>query len=289
MIARLQRMLLGSVLTAVMAYGSWTWAAEDGKRVEKPGPDAVLKQLKEGNARFVNEESTHPHTSKSRRELADRSNQGDYAYATVITCSDSRVPVEHIFDAGVMDLFVVRVAGNVCNTDEVGSIEYGLAHVHTPVLVVLGHRRCGAVTAVVNQELGQKAKLERNIPPMIAPIQPAAKRAIAAAGTEDHEALIDRAVVENVYQGIEDLFMKSPATRDLVKGGTVKVIGAVYRLDDGAVDWLPEAKVAEILNRVEANPKRAMEAMAASAKEKPARSKKAEVEAEAEAVAPATR
>ena len=82
---------------------------------------------------------------------AGKESQGDHAYATVITCSDSRVPVERVFDAGVMDIFVIRVAGNVCDVDEVGSIEYGLAHVHTPVLVVLGHTQCGAVTAVTKK------------------------------------------------------------------------------------------------------------------------------------------
>jgi len=87
----------------------------------------------------VEGKSNYPHTDAARLIQAGKENQGDHAYATVITCSDSRVPVEHIFDAGIMDIFVIRVAGNVCDVDEIGSIEYGLAHVHTPVLVVLGH------------------------------------------------------------------------------------------------------------------------------------------------------
>ena len=93
----------------------------------KPSPDEVVTMLKEGNERFVNGKSLHPHGDKARLLKAGRENQGDYAYATVITCSDSRVPVEMIFDAGIMDIFVIRVAGNVCDTDEAGSIEYGLA------------------------------------------------------------------------------------------------------------------------------------------------------------------
>lgn len=96
----------------------------------------------------------------------------------MITCSDSRVPVELVFDAGVMDIFVVRVAGNVCDTDEVGSIEYGLAHVNTPVLVVLGHTQCGAVTAVTHAVQGKGHALELNIPPLVDNIEPAVKRAM---------------------------------------------------------------------------------------------------------------
>ena len=88
----------------------------------KPIPDSALNLLKQGNQRFVAGKSIHPNTTVARINQAGRENQGDHAYATVITCSDSRVPVERIFDAGVMDLFVVRVAGNVVDTDEAGSI-----------------------------------------------------------------------------------------------------------------------------------------------------------------------
>jgi len=95
----------------------------------KPSPDEAIALLQAGNARFVAGTSEHPHTDAARLIQAGKENQGDHAYATVITCSDSRVPVERVFDAGVMDLFIIRVAGNVCDTDEVGSIEYGLAHV----------------------------------------------------------------------------------------------------------------------------------------------------------------
>ena len=132
----------------------------DTPKNQKPSPDGVIKMLQQGNNRFVRGESTYPNMDKDRLIQAGKENQGDYAYATVITCSDSRVPVELVFDAGIMDIFVIRVAGNVCDTDEVGSIEYGLSHVNTPVLVVLGHA------------------LELNILPLVDNIEPAVHRAM---------------------------------------------------------------------------------------------------------------
>lgn len=230
--------------------------------LRKPDPDQALNMLKEGNERFLSGKSQHPHTDAVRIALAGVEDQGNHAYATVISCSDSRVPVELIFDAGVMDIFVIRVAGNVCSTDEIGSAEYGLAHVHTPVLVVLGHTQCGAVTAVTRAEQGKALALERNIPPLVGPIVPAVKRAIADHEHLQGDALIPFAIEENVWQGIEDLFMKSPATRELVRNGKVKVAGAIYDLGTGAVNWLQASRVEEILKRVEKSPERETVAMA---------------------------
>lgn len=225
--------------------------------------DDALKKLKDGNTRFVNGKSQHPHTDTARLIQAGKEDQGDHAYATVITCSDSRVPVERIFDAGIMDLFIIRVAGNVIDTDEAGSIEYGLAHVNTPVFVVLGHTQCGAVTAVTNEVQGHGHALELNIPPLVDNIEPAVKRAM-----EQHPKLakshdiIPYAIKENVWQGVTDLFMRSASTRQLVKDGKAKVVGAIYDVGTGKIEWLDEGKVDTILAEVEKNPKRQMEAMA---------------------------
>ena len=232
-------------------------------KVKKPSPDEAIQMLKEGNARFVSGKSLHPHTDPARLIQAGSENQGDHAYATVITCSDSRVPVEILFDAGIMDIFVIRVAGNVIDVDEGGSIEYGLAHVNTPVFVVLGHTQCGAVTAVTEGMLGHGHALEINIPPLVDNIEPAVKRAM-----EQHHELADShdiipyAIEDNVWQGVNDLFLRSPATRELVKDGKVKVIGAIYDVGTGKIEWLPENKVTEILEKVEKNPKREMNKLA---------------------------
>lgn len=228
----------------------------------QPSPKECFEQLKAGNKRFVEQKAKHPHCNKARLTLAGKEDQGKYASATIITCSDSRVPVELIFDTGVMDTFVIRVAGNVCKTDEVGSIEYGLAHVHTPVLVVLGHTQCGAVTAVTNAVEGHGHALERNIPALIKPIKPAVKKAIKEHPHKHGKEIVPYAVEENVWQGITDLFMTSPSTRKLVKSKKAIVIGAIYDVATGKVKWLPEAKTFEILKKVEANPKRALNAMA---------------------------
>ena len=237
-------------------------ALASGSKAHKPSPDEAIAMLKAGNERFVTGKATQPHTDLARLALAGTEDQGDHAYATVITCSDSRVPVEILFDAGVMDIFVIRVAGNVLDVDEAGSVEYGLAHVNTPVFVVLGHTQCGAVTAVTNAVQGHGHPLERNIPPLVDNIIPAVKKAIADNPKAHGADVIPFAIEENVYQGIEDLFMESPVSRDLVNAGKAKIVGAIYDVSNGTINWLPEAKTTEILKKVEGNSKRAMNAMA---------------------------
>ena len=234
----------------------------DTPKNQKPSPDGAIKLLQQGNNRFSSGKSTYPNIDKDRLIQAGQENQGDYAYATVITCSDSRVPVELVFDAGVMDIFVIRVAGNVCDTDEVGSIEYGLSHVNTPVLVVLGHTQCGAVTAVTHAIQGRGHALELNIPPLVDNIEPAVKRAMELYPHAKGDDIIPLAIEENVWVGIRDLFMKSPSSRQLVKDGQVKVVGAIYDVGTGKINWLKDAMVTNILNEVEADPNRAMDAMA---------------------------
>ncbi|WP_319544141.1 carbonic anhydrase [uncultured Pseudodesulfovibrio sp.] len=246
------------ITTMVGAVGKVT--ASSGE--SKPTPDEVVDMLKKGNSRFAAGQSIHEHTDLARLKQAGSENQGDHAYATVLACSDSRVPVERLFDAGVMDLFVVRVAGNVVQTDEAGSIEYGLAHVNTPVLVVLGHSQCGAVAAVTSELLGNGHELERNIVPLVAPIIPAVKRAMHDHADAPGMAVVPYAIEENVWQSIEDLFMVSPATREIIKAGRAKVVGAVYDVGTGEVMWLPEVRVSSILDSVEQNPARAMNVMA---------------------------
>ena len=243
------RILFAVCVTAVLAQPlSSLYAAEGGQG--KPSPEEVLRMLKEGNERFYSGQPAHPDTDKARLNLAGSENQGDYAYATVITCSDSRVPVERIFDAGVMDIFVIRVAGNVCGTNEIGSIEYGLAHVKTPVLVMLGHTQCGAVTAAAHEVQGTGHPLEKNIKPLINDIVPAVKRAMETRPYIQNDAIVPLAIEENMWQGIEHLLRESPTTRDLVRQGKVKVVAAIYDVGTGKVHWLPTEQVDAILAKV---------------------------------------
>lgn len=254
------RLLLAGLLCLLLLSPSLAQAAK--APTGKPSPQQALKMLQEGNARFVAGKPLRGHQDAARVKLADASNQADHAFATLLSCSDSRVPVEIIFDTGIMDLFVVRVAGNVVKTDEAGSIEYGLAHVHTPILVVLGHTRCGAVTAVSSQAQGNNLVLERNIPPLLAPIFPAVRTAMHKHPEAKGAALVPFAIEQNVWQSVSDLFMMSPVTREMAAGNKVLVKAAIYDLATGKVNWLPQDKVTALLRAAEKNPKRVIKAMA---------------------------
>jgi len=230
---------------------------------DRLGPDAALHMLKEGNRRFYTGKAAHPHADGKRLALADTVDQGEYAFATILACSDSRVPVEIIFDAGIMDLFVVRVAGNVCGTDEIGTVEFGLGRLQTPVVVILGHTRCGAVAAATHALQGRSAPLERNILALVKAIRPAVECAVEKHPECHDDGIIPRAIEENVWQGIRSLFMESPASRDRVKQGKAKVVGAVYDLATGKIRWLPEEPVTEMLRMVEESPDKQTEPFAA--------------------------
>lgn len=219
----------------------------------KISPDAALVKLQDGNIRFAKGESIHPNLDAKRRLLAATENQAKHAFATVFTCSDSRIPVEAIFDAGVMDIFTVRVAGNVCDVDETGSIEFGVTHVNTPVVVVLGHTQCGAVTAVSQSLQGHGNLLEGNIPKLVDNIQPAVKKAMELNPDIKGDDIIPIAIEENVWTAIEELLVKSPVTRDFVAKGYIKLVGAVYDIGTGNVNWLPEQKTLEILSTIPAS------------------------------------
>ncbi|MBF0204606.1 MAG: carbonic anhydrase [Desulfamplus sp.] len=233
-------------------------AADDGENpfAAKISSDIAIAKLIQGNIKFAKGESTYPNLDLERRLLAATESQAAYAFATVLSCSDSRVPVEAIFDAGVMDIFVVRVAGNVCDVDERASIEYGLTHVNTPVLVVMGHTQCGAVTAVTHAIQGRD-EIESNLLELVDNIQPAVKKAIELNPDVKGDDIIPIATEENVWTSIEDLFIRSPVTRELVTKGYVKVVGAVYDIGTGNINWLSEEKPLDILAKVEASPEKA--------------------------------
>jgi carbonic anhydrase len=194
-------------------------------------PEEALKLLKDGNERYLNAKPQYPHQTRERRALT--AGQGQHPFAAVLSCADSRAPVELLFDQGIGDLFVVRVAGNVAATDEIGSLEYAVDHLGTPLVVVLGHSQCGAVTAVVKNE-----KVPANVAAMVKPIAPAVAKARADNPGAGAEALVNAAIKANVWQALEDLLQKSPVIKGQVKAGKVKVLGALYELDTGQVQWL---------------------------------------------------
>ncbi|HAF27943.1 MAG TPA: carbonic anhydrase [Bacteroidales bacterium] len=195
--------------------------------------DEALQALKEGNKRFVENKRVYSNQDQATRTLTNE--KGQHPFATIIGCSDSRVPIEHVFDVGIGDVFVIRVAGNVVDIDEAGSIEYGVDHLHTPLFVVLGHSSCGAVTAVL-----QDAELHGNIPKLVDNITKAVNKVKEQYGQEFSVELLEAAIENNVWQSIEDLLKISPISVELVKESKLKIVGAVYHLDDGHVEWLGE-------------------------------------------------
>ena len=193
-----------------------------------PSAEVVLRELKAGNDHHVTKRYQHPHQSAARqRELAG----GQAPHAIVLSCADSRVTPEIILDQGLGDLFDIRVAGNVASDTELASIEYAASHLHTPVVVIMGHQKCGAVTAAA-----ESGEAEGHLPSLLGLIRPAIERARSRPGD-----LIDNAVHLNVENVVQQVRASRPALAPLVDRGALRVVGAVYSLDTGKVEWLPES------------------------------------------------
>jgi carbonic anhydrase len=197
----------------------------------QPTADEAEQQLVQGNQRYVADQARHPNTDAARRQQTAAS--GQHPFVTVVACSDSRVPVERIFDQGVGDIFVIRVAGNVCDTNELASIEYGVGHLHTPLLVILGHSKCGAVTAVV-----QGAEVHGHIPRLLTDVRHAVAEARKESPSAEGEELLDKAIRANVWHSVERALTHSHEVHSLVKEGKLRVVGAMYDIASGKVEWL---------------------------------------------------
>jgi len=213
--------------------------SHDKSHITKPEPDEILDRLLEGNCRFVNGKSIRPHSDISRRELSAKSSQSDYAIATILSCSDSRVPPELIFDCGIMDLFVVRLAGNVLCNCALASVEYGILHVHTPILMVLAHSQCGAVTAVVNslqEKNNAQNEEDTHLHELFKHITPVVQSIIQ---NEKHPADIQQFInlcacehAKNIAQRIREI------SKNIAKAeqrGEIKIVPAFYELETGRV------------------------------------------------------
>jgi carbonic anhydrase len=187
-------------------------------------PDQALDKLMTGNQRFVAQRQRNPHHGLARlTEVAT----GQAPFATILSCADSRVVPEIAFDQGIGDLFVTRVAGNLARADSLASEEYAIAALHTPLLMILGHERCGAVTAAL-----QGGELPGDIATLVAAIQPAIKAAAAEPGDP-----LTNAVKANVRLQVQQL-LRSPVMAAAVQAGTLKVVGGYYDLDSGVVSLL---------------------------------------------------
>jgi len=184
--------------------------------------ERALLELMTGNKRYVAGKPVHPNQSFDRRQ---ETVEGQNPFATILTCSDSRVPPDIIFDQGIGDLFVIRVAGNIAGNSVIASAEYAAEHLSVPLLMVLGHTRCGAVTATI-----QGGNAPGRIGWLCEAIQPAVERARRMPGE-----LLGNAVVANVALTVERL-SASVILGGLARENRLKIAGAIYNLNSGAVE-----------------------------------------------------
>jgi carbonic anhydrase len=204
------------------------WRVEQAKAAEIPStspeslsPDAALQKLMGGNQRFVQHQPQYPDQSALRlQEVA----QAQHPFVTILSCADSRVPAEIVFDQGIGDIFDIRIAGNIATPEAIGSIEYAVVLLASPLLMVMGHERCGAVTAAVQNE-----SLLGDISTFVKAIKPAVEKVKSQPGDA-----VENAVVANVQYQIERL-KRSQLLTEQVRSGKLKIVGGRYDLDTGRV------------------------------------------------------
>lgn len=193
-------------------------------------PEKILAAFKAGNQRFMrNEITARDHSAQVRN-----STMGQFPKAVILSCLDSRVPVEDVFDMGIGDIFVGRVAGNFVNEDLLGSMEFGCKVAGAKVILVLGHEHCGAVKAAIDDvELG-------NITAMLSKIKPAVELVSDFQGekTSKNDAFVHKVCESNVKNTINQIRINSPILKEMEDNGEIKIVGAVYDLDDGEVTFL---------------------------------------------------
>jgi carbonic anhydrase len=203
----------------------------------------ALARLQEGNRRFVSGvRSSDILASQTRRsELAT----GQEPFAIILGCSDSRVPAEIIFDHGLGDLFVIRVAGNIVASSQIGSVEFAAERFGTGLVVVLGHSRCGAVQATLEELMRPREKQSRNLRSIVGRIRPSVEALLATELRHDSEALVSHAVRSNVRASANQLRHASEVLEPLIQEERLLVVGAEYSLETGVVDFfdgVPEAE-----------------------------------------------
>ncbi|WP_448663624.1 carbonic anhydrase [Sphingomonas sp. CJ20] len=230
-----RRLLLGSMLGSGVAMLTTPRSAqaEEDTHAGGPSPAEALAWLKAGNLAFAKgRPAAYPIDAKRRRTLA----LGQHPFATIVCCSDSRVGPEQIFETGLGQLFVVRNAGStVANPQAMGSIEYSVEHLGVPLVLVLGHTKCGAVKAAT-EVFEKHVALPGSLAEMVAPIVPAVEYARKGSGD-----LVDRAVHENVHEVVHALRSpRQPLLAPFQRKGALRVVGGVYDLETGVVDFIDE-------------------------------------------------
>ena len=202
----------------------------------------ALERLREGNRRFVSgARSSYMLTSQTRRsELA----AGQEPFAIILGCSDSRVPAEIVFDQGLGDLFVIRVAGNIVASSQIGSVEFAAERFGTRLVAVLGHSQCGAVLATLEELQQPRDNQSRNLRSIVDRVRPSVEALLATELRHDPEALVRHAVQANVRVSASHLRHGSEVLEQLIQKDGLLVVGAEYSLETGVVDFfdgVPEA------------------------------------------------
>ena len=198
-------------------------------------PDEALQRLRAGNRRFAAGQCTR-NVSEGHRLCVEPSG-GLMPFAVVLGCSDSRVPLELIFDQGFGDLFVIRVAGNVIGPTLIGSVEFAATRFGTPLVVVLGHSRCGAVTVTVDELLDSTGSESPNLESVMSQIRPSARKVIDSNSGAVRDEIIRMTVRENIRSSSRTLLQESSLLSGLVSAGQFRIVCAKYSLDTGIVDF----------------------------------------------------
>jgi len=228
-----RRGLLGFFGAAATAFAlAGTGSAKEAKKPPKPqnvvSPDASLELLIKGNKRYVDGVSRR-HDFKHEREALVG---GQNPYAGILSCADSRIAPEYAFDSARGDLFVCRVAGNFANDDTIASMEYAVAILGTPLIMVLGHDACGAIDATI-KSLKDNATLPGHLPSLVTSLTPAVKAVSGRPGDP-----LDNAIRQNVVDNVAKLKSATPILNTAVEQGKLKVVGGIYRLRDGRVEMV---------------------------------------------------
>jgi carbonic anhydrase len=206
-----------------LAFDRIAFAAEEPSGMK---PDDALKAMMDGNARFVATKATYPNQSAERRTTVAG---GQHPIAVVLSCSDSRVPPELVFDQGLGDIFTVRVAGNVADDAVIGSIEYAVEHLGPTLVMVLGHEKCGAVAATMDV-VKANGTAPGHLPALVDPI----RSAVIQANTQMGDAL-DLAIIGNVGNVVAQLKASQPVIGEMFDHEKIQIVGGRYDLDTGAV------------------------------------------------------
>lgn len=227
--------MIRNLLLVALAISIWACQPQSPiQHLEEVPAENLLEILLQGNERFSEDHPIHPDQTLAR--LRDLS-VGQHPVAAIVSCSDSRVPPELVFDQGLGDLFVIRNAGNIVGDYEIGSLEYAIEHLEVPLVIILGHTKCGAISAFVDHDHDHSHHYSDYIQKIIDFIDAEEEE---KALPRDLPDFYEKAIEANVMHGIHELKNKVPSVNQLIEAKKLRVVGAIYDVDTGKVSILEE-------------------------------------------------